>query len=431
MKAATRGLAETSPAGRLPPRRDLALTVATVALDLTLWSDVFRSPANGAPHSGDAVVLAFAALGFLVLLWRRRAPLVAFALLCVHSAAGSLLLTYRPVFPVCVALATVTARRNRPTALLAFTIAVGTSVAWVANEVRTSPQARSATTDVLVGGAYVLVLLVAAGIGRWQHASREHIRVLEQLREEEARLAVAAERLRVARELHDIVAHTVTVMVLQAAGARRVMPVDPGRADAALASVEEAGTLAMGELRRLLGVLRAGDASPGYGDPALRRGIGDLDGLAETVRAAGLHVDLTVSGRPGRLDPSVDLAAYRVVQEALTNTTKHVGPGAHVAVGLEWGGKTMVVTVRDDGKGIQVSDARLSTGHGLLGLAERVSMVGGTLSAAAAPEGGFRVTATLPVVQAVPPVAERPAEAGAGVSLAQRDRPGQALAGQP
>ena len=91
----------------------------------------------------------------------------------------------------------------------------------------------------------------------------------------------------------------------------------------------------------------------------------------------------------------------------------------------------MVVTVRDDGKGIQVSDARLSTGHGLLGLAERVSMVGGTLSAAAAPEGGFRVTATLPVVQAVPPVAERPAEAGAGVSLAQRDRPGQALAGQP
>jgi signal transduction histidine kinase len=247
---------------------------------------------------------------------------------------------------------------------------------------------------------FVMALVVSAGIGRTRH---KHLRDLELAREEEGRRAVAVERVRLARELHDIVSHAVTVMVLQAAGANQVMATDPGRARAALASVEEVGTQAMGELRRLLSVLRAGDAASPQDDPALRRGIADLEALVETVRAAGLQVRVEVVGEPGRVDPSVDVAAYRVVQEALTNASKHLSSGARADVRLEWGDGTLVVNVRDDGKPARTSRSELSTGHGLLGLRERVTMVGGTLQAAAEAAGGFRVTATLPVADAAAP----------------------------
>jgi signal transduction histidine kinase len=247
---------------------------------------------------------------------------------------------------------------------------------------------------------FVMALLVSAGIGRTRH---KHLRDLELAREEEGRRAVAVERVRLARELHDIVSHAVTVMVLQAAGANQVMATDPGRARAALASVEEVGTQAMGELRRLLSVLRAGDAASPQDDPALRRGIADLEALVETVRAAGLQVNVEVVGEPGRVDPSVDVAAYRVVQEALTNASKHLSSGARADVRLEWGIGTLVVNVRDDGKPARTSRSELSTGHGLLGLKERVTMLGGTLQAAAESAGGFLVTATLPVVDPAAP----------------------------
>ncbi len=385
-----------SSARNLPAARDVLLAAMVVAVDLTLQSDLFSSTPDPTRHTAILLVLAFAAVGFAALVWRRRFAVGVFAFLCLHAAVGSLFLTYTPVFPVCVALATVTARRSGLRAILALVAAIVTSTFWVGDQIHRNPSLGHRTAGVLaVGVLYAVIVLIAAGIGRWQY---QHVRTLEEVRKEEALRAVAAERVRLARELHDIVAHAVTVMVLQAAGARRVMGTDSARADAALASVEEVGTQAMGELRRLLEVLRAGDGLHDYTDPASRPGTGDLEALVETVRGSGLHIGLRISGEPGKLDPSVDLAVYRVVQEALTNISKHVGAGAHAAVGLDWEERYLVVTVEDNGRGAE-RDVRLSTGHGLVGLAERVAMVGGTLKAAPLSEGGFRVAARLPIAK--------------------------------
>jgi signal transduction histidine kinase len=352
-------------------------------------------PAKTARHPSDALALAAGVVAALTLVWRRRFPLGVLAVLCVHAAVVSLTLEYHPVFFVCVALSTVAARSDRRVALMALGAAVVTSGFWVAKEYRDGGMSGAgavATTTI-----FVLIVVVAWGIGRTRH---KHVRDMELAREEEARRAVAVERVRLGRELHDIVSHSVTVMVLQAAGARRVMATDPDRAQAALASVEEVGTQAMGELRRLLSVLRAADGAYDYSDPALRHGIRDLDALVETMRATGLRVSVEVVGQPGRVDASVDAAAYRVVQEALTNASKHLSSGARADVRLEWREQALVVNVRDDGKAPQTARSPLSTGNGLLGLKERVTIVGGTLSAAAESEGGFRVTATLPVASA-------------------------------
>ncbi|MEA2501357.1 MAG: hypothetical protein QOD01_1468 [Actinomycetota bacterium] len=379
------------------PLSDVAVALGVTILDLALWSQIVL-PGRGAGHSSNALALAAGAVGFLALLWRRRFPVGVFVVLCLHAAVVSLVIDYHPVFFVCVALSTVAARCDRRVAFVAFLTAVATSGFWVAREYRYGGMKAAALVGTSI--LFVMALVVSAGIGRTRH---KHLRDLELAREEEGRRAVAVERVRLARELHDIVSHAVTVMVLQAAGANQVMATDPGRARAALASVEEVGTQAMGELRRLLSVLRAGDAASPQDDPALRRGIADLEALVETVRAAGLQVRVEVVGEPGRVDPSVDVAAYRVVQEALTNASKHLSSGARADVRLEWGDGTLVVNVRDDGKPARTSRSELSTGHGLLGLRERVTMVGGTLQAAAEAAGGFRVTATLPVADAAAP----------------------------
>ena len=406
---------------------DLAIAAATVAFDVTLWSDVFASsPGGELKSSPPAIVLAFATLG-LALAWRRRFPVPVFAFLCLHSIAGALLLTYRPIFPVCVALATIAARSRRETLVAAFACGVLTSGTWVANEIRTSAQVTASSVVVLVGLAYLVVLLIAVGVGRWQHANKQRVRLLERQRREEAQRAVAAERLRVARELHDIVAHTVTVMVLQAAGARRVMHVDQRRAEAALGAVEDAGTQAMEELRRLLGVLRAGDdvSAEDPTEAALQPGLADVNALVETVRGTGMDVVVEVSGHPGRVDPSVDLAAYRVVQEGLTNVSKHAGSTAKVVVRIEWSDAALSLSVEDEGGAAKPVRRDLSTGHGLLGLAERVELVGGSVRAEPGSVGGFRLSATLPTARGVsgPPIrGDRPGDDAPGAVKGEKSQ---------
>jgi signal transduction histidine kinase len=208
--------------------------------------------------------------------------------------------------------------------------------------------------------------------------------------EAEAKVSAAAERARIARELHDVVAHHVSVMVVQADGAGYVLRSDPDRAATALAAVSATGRQALTELRRLLGVLRSTDQ---HADLAPVPGLGELRELLDQARAAGLEVSYTLTGTPRELPEGAELAAYRVVQESLTNTRKHAGLAASAAVTLQYEPDGLVVQVTDDGILTQGSGP---AGHGLAGMRERIGMYGGTVLAGPLPAGGFRVRAWLP-----------------------------------
>lgn len=220
----------------------------------------------------------------------------------------------------------------------------------------------------------------------------------ERLREEEAQRAVQGERARIARELHDVVAHALSVIVLQTTGARRVISTDPGRADEAMASVESTSREALDEMRRLLGVLRQEDHD-GDGAPQLAPQPG-LDGLGDLVtqcRGAGLDVRVEEHGQPRPLAAGADLSAFRIVQEALTNTLKHAGP-ARASVVVEWSDDCVALEVLDDGRGAStgLGSNGEGSGHGIMGMRERVELFGGALETGPRPGGGFRVRASLP-----------------------------------
>src|SRR5581483_9741068 len=209
-------------------------------------------------------------------------------------------------------------------------------------------------------------------------ALEERAARLEREREDEARRAVAEEQARIARELHDVLAHNVSVMVVQAAAARDVFEASPARALEALRSIEQTGRAALGDLRRLLGSVRTGGA-----ELAPQPGLARLGELVAQVTRTGLRVELAVEGRPRPLTDGVDLSAYRIVQEALTNTLKH----AHASRA------DVRVRYRADGVGAPASSGG---GHGLIGMRERIALCGGTLETATRPGGGFVVRALLP-----------------------------------
>ncbi len=234
---------------------------------------------------------------------------------------------------------------------------------------------------------------------------------------DEARQVRLAERLRIARELHDIVAHHISVVVIQAQGAQRIAARDPARALAAMAEVERTGRAALEEMRRLLGLLRTGELGAGesaavesavadatWADAESERtslpGLSDIGVLAERMRSTGLDVTVQTKGEPCDVPDDVGLAAYRIVQEALTNALKHAGP-AHATVRLDFT-RGLEILVADDGRG---AAARLSgsavpgAGRGISGMAERAAAAGGTLAAGPRPGGGFQVHATIPVAE--------------------------------
>ncbi len=213
---------------------------------------------------------------------------------------------------------------------------------------------------------------------------------LHEQREAEAHAAVAEERRRIAREMHDVVAHSVSTMVIQAGGARRILARDPARAVEAAALIERTGREALGEMRHLLGVLHAGENLAALTpQPTLL----ELDALAERSRSAGLPVELHVEGERRELPPGVDLAAYRVIQEALTNALKHGGGSATVRVHYDQ--DDLRIAVADTGGG--KASAVQGSGQGLRGMRERVRVCGGELHAGPRPEGGFEVRAHLPL----------------------------------
>jgi signal transduction histidine kinase len=218
---------------------------------------------------------------------------------------------------------------------------------------------------------------------------------LEHEREENAKLAVAEERARIARELHDVVAHNLSIMVLQAGGERRAIGDERPQTTEALATIEETGRTAMAEMRRLLGMLRQSDDDLALApQPSLRY----LDDLVAQVRDAGMPVELSVEGEPRPLAPGIDLSAYRIVQEALTNALKHAGP-ARARVTVRYGANDLDIEIADDGPG--AADATPG-GHGLVGMRERVALFGGDLAAGRRIGGGYAVRAKLPLAGGAP-----------------------------
>lgn len=219
----------------------------------------------------------------------------------------------------------------------------------------------------------------------------EKARRLERERDQQAQIAAATERARIARELHDVVAHNVSVMVVQAEGAAYAMDTAPENTRKALGAIAETGRSALAEMRRLLGVLRTQD---GVAERAPQPGIDQLEDLLEQVRTTGVTVQFKVEGVPVELPQSVALAAYRIVQESLTNARKHGGPQVSACVGMHYNERELRLSVRDDGRGAEApTDGQ---GNGLAGMRERVAMFGGELSAGPVSAGGFQVEAVLP-----------------------------------
>ncbi|MGW4230319.1 sensor histidine kinase [Streptomyces sp. NPDC004980] len=223
---------------------------------------------------------------------------------------------------------------------------------------------------------------------------------LEREREAQSKVAVAAERARIARELHDVVAHNVSVMVVQADGAAYVMDASPDQARQALETISSTGRQALAEMRRLLGVLRTGDTRES-GEYVPQPDVEQIEDLVDQVRQTGLAVDFKIEGTPRPLPTGVELTAYRIVQEALTNTRKHGGPDAGASVRLVYFDDGLGLLVEDDGRGaaheLYEDGGADGAGHGMIGMRERVGMVGGTLDAGPRPGGGFRISALLPL----------------------------------
>ena len=257
----------------------------------------------------------------------------------------------------------------------------------------------------VVGMAFITLGFFGAwAIGRSVRGPRIYAREqeeradqLERTLEAELRAALAEQRGQIARELHDVVAHHVSVMTVQAAGARRMLDRDPVRSQEALAAIEATGRSALAEMRRIVGVLRGPSADvPDTSRRSPQPGLADLPELVEQFASAGLTVSVTTSGPEHTLPLGIDLTAYRIIQEALTNTLKHAGTG-EASVALRYAPAELEVLVTDSGAGRQAAAPVERPGHGLLGMRERIALYGGELSAGNRPGGGFEIRARIPI----------------------------------
>ena len=371
-------------------RRD-AVDALIVALALAVEIEVL---AKG--HELDFAVLAPISLFFVLpLLFRRRYPLVA---PCVSLVAFALAATFDPSgleridisalagIAVMIALGAI---RDREGAIVGLALGLTTGI-------YVQYRFPDTTTSDLIGAA---VFYAGAWFaGRALATRAEQTRVLRaRVAEAEHARAVAAERAaveeraRIASELHDVVAHSVSVMVVQSSGVRRVLREDQHRERDALLSVEQIGRQALTEMRRMLGVMRPGEEAPAALTP--QPGLQHLDHLISQVVEAGLPVTLRVEGERPQLPPGVDLSAYRIVQEGLTNALKHA-PGSNAEVIIRFLDNKVNLEIADDGKEVTVEDG---LGQGLVGMRERVALYGGTLEAGPREGGGYVLRAELPV----------------------------------
>jgi signal transduction histidine kinase len=343
---------------------------------------------------------------------RRRHPVGAFAAVIVIGGLRVPLLP-RPIFAdlaVVVMLYTLAVYRPRRVSSIGLAVCLlGSAVAiaiWApAHDVR-SAYTLGEVSAVFAGPALSAWLL--GDLMRWRRgyyqALEERAARLERERDAQAQIAAAAERARIARELHDVIAHNVSVMVVQADGAGYALDTAPEAARAALETIARTGRQALTEMRSLVGVLRSADADSDADGVELapQPGIEQLASLLEQTRAAGLPVSFTVEGVPRPMDSGPALAAYRIVQESLTNARKHGGAAATASVTLRFCEDRLVIKVTNDGHGRsgRTGTDGAGAGHGLVGMRERVETYGGTVVAGPKPGGGWRVAATLPLASA-------------------------------
>ena len=337
-------------------------------------------------------VLTVAVLSTLLLRWRH--PVAVFGVQWVHALAGLAMPDYAPFAGLLVALHAVACLLPRASSLallgscvVPFAIHNGNAAADSSDPVRLFAS---------LTAAWLLVTAAVWAVGRRSHVADRRAALLLEAQEQQAAEAVRAERVRLARDLHDIVSHAVTAMMLQAAGARTLVGHHDDRVRQALGAIESAGSQAMTELHRLLGLLRSADPDAGAADVTVQPGLSDVPALLAQVRETGVDVRASVDGPPAELDRSVDLAAYRIVQEALTNASRHGGAGVRVLLHQEWTTDQLTLTARSASWPDRVVADAPSAGLGLRGLSERVALVGGRLDARAE-DGGFVVRAELPL----------------------------------
>lgn len=364
-------------------RFDVALVVA-LALPAPLYL------AAGVPLAVPLVVLQA-----LPLLWRRREPGLVFAAVAAASALQVPLLETPVHTQVAFPIAVYSAARYGPTWLGLVAVAVGevaavvASVRWITGyDGDLTPSAF--TPYVLTISAFVVTAWALGTLGRTREAYVDAlVERAERIRleaEQQVELAAAAERARIAREMHDVVAHGLSVMVVQADGARYAAAHDPAVATDTLERIAVTGREALTDMRQLLGLLRADETTGRNPLP----GLADLPGLV-----ADDAVEAALDGLDRPVPAAVGLTAYRVVQEALSNVRRHAGPGARASVAVRVGAERVEVEVADDGRGAAAPDT--SGGHGLAGMGERVALHGGTLEAGPRPGGGFGVRTTIPL----------------------------------
>jgi signal transduction histidine kinase len=349
------------------------------------------------------------AVACVPLVARRRWPIQVVAATLAVSIAQVLVLTLvgPTAAPVAVALYTMAMRTDRRTA---WRVAACATVALVGASLISHPSVE----DVWQYLAQIAGLSLAVASGDAVRSRRqllasalERAERAERTREEEARRRVTEERLRIARELHDVVAHHITLVNAQAGVAHHLMRTDPDHAYQALERIRDTSRAALDELRATVGLLRYSDAPAAPREPA--PGLADLDALLDSFRHSGLDITLERTGQPDELPPITDLAAYRIIQEALTNTRKHAGL-VSARVHLDYRAKALRIAVEDDVPGTRetgsgsgpattaIDEAQSTgTGHGMIGMHERAKAAGGTFTAGPRPAGGFRINAELPL----------------------------------
>jgi signal transduction histidine kinase len=374
---------------------DVALAAAAAAAAVGLTNEL----TGGLPTGVRGVLVLLAGVHGSALVMRRATPLAVLAIQAVTATAyamvGMPVVMLGPA--VLVTLYTVGVRLTRPAAVVSLGVAevLLAVLLWAGPSFPGLPGL--AQFAALLAGAWFLGDIVR----RWQRAAAEHARravELEQAREELARLAVNAERVRIARELHDVVAHSMSVITMHAGSGRLAAARDPEAARRALEVVEESSRTALAEMRRLVTVLRDVDGAAPELAPA--PDLAGVHRLVAQVAAAGVKVDVRTDGDLTAVPPGVSLAAYRIVQEALTNVVRHVGP-TRVQLTVTVDGDLVRLEVTDSGAGrMAAADVPAGTGHGTVGMRERALLYGGELSIGPAPDGGWRVAGWLPLAAA-------------------------------
>jgi signal transduction histidine kinase len=398
------------------PRRLVDLLVVVVVAVLSVADVASASTARVAgERPADALAYVLVLAGSVSLYWRRRAPLavLAFVTAVVVTMYLSDYSAYLSVLGLTGLYAAAAHAEHRRRAWWAIGISSTCLIGAACVSLLDRPEGFAYLTVVSMVG--FLMAAIAAGV---IIRNRERIFVdterraaqAEADRVVEAERAVVRERSRIAREMHDVVAHGMSVIAVQAAAGREIVHTNPDKAAEVFARIEAVGRESLDELRRMLGVLReTGDEQTSL---APQPGIADIAAAVDRSSTSGVATTLVIDGRQRSLAPGVELAAYRIVQEALTNVRKHAGAAASATVRITYEPQALAIEISDDGRGAVTALSRSGAGHGLIGMRERVEVYGGELTSGPRPGGGFVVRAVLPIVSDTAAVAEAHATRG-------------------